>query len=77
MKNIKIRNIKEEKNDRFYVIDNRVLHGTTYYLVESEKYGEEKTYLCKWYDKENNTIYGIRQTDDDIQITLDDIFGIF
>lgn len=77
MKNIKIRNIKEEKSDRFYVIDNRVLYGTTYYLIESEKYGEFKTYLCKWYDKKNNTIYAIRQTEDDIETTLNDIFGIF
>ena len=77
MKNIKIRNIDKEKNDSFYVIDNRVLYGTTYYLAESENFGELKTYLCKWYDKENNTIYAIRQTEDDIQTTLDDIFGIF
>ena len=73
MKNIKIRNLIRGKNDRFYVIDKCIHEGITYYLVESENYGEERVFLANNYVKEENSMFAICLTYDDLDTTLSEL----
>ena len=73
MKNIKIRNLTKDKNDRFYVIDKCIYESITYYLVESENYGEERVFLANNYVKEENSMFAICLTYDDLDTTLSEL----